>query len=287
MNLSHNLPLYYVDNPNYDRVLPKICKYLHIHDGKMKLIDVGANIGDTAAFVAAVTEGHILCVEGSPYFVSLLYENIKHIKNCHIEVDVAFCSDKDGIAVYKNLYEGGTSKLIRIEDANKKYAVKTLNAIIKGHPIFQDANILKIDTDGFELEVLQGGMEFITAATPVIYFEFAPDILQNADKYEVINKIFPMCYEIGYENSLFYDNFGNVQSVVKTDDMAHILEMVSKIDREKIYYYDILVVHKDKENHRNLISYLSERFMPDGGQNPPAPDWRRGFEDKSLQAVRV
>jgi FkbM family methyltransferase len=256
LNLSHNLPLYYTENQNYDRALPKICKYLHAHDGKMKLIDIGANIGDTAAFVDNMTQGYVLCIEGSPYFISLLSENIKYFKNCHVEIDGVFCGNKDGVVNYTNLYDSGTSKLIKSEDSNKNYTVKTLNTIIKDHPAFRDSNILKIDTDGFEFEVLQGGIEFITTATQVIFFELSFDDLENTGQHEIIKNIFSTFNKIGYEDSLFYDNFGNAREIVKTGNMEHILGMISKIDRKKIYYYDILVIHKDKLSHRDLIPCL-------------------------------
>ena len=57
--LSHELPFYQHDHPRYDRQLGAIAAELG-----GPVVDIGANVGDTAAAIRAESDVPILCVEG-------------------------------------------------------------------------------------------------------------------------------------------------------------------------------------------------------------------------------
>lgn len=258
LHFSHNLPLYYSKYKLYDRLLPELCVYLKNHEGKMKLIDIGANIGDTAALVNSVCSGEMLCIEGDDEFIPLLECNIKNLEDSTVTVVKSFCSDnntENENYVVNNSF--GTAHLTRVESAKKFISLKTLDTILDEYSEFNDSNILKIDTDGFEPRVLNGGKNYLAEARPLVYFEFTPQISPSA----VVNlspeeDSFSILSSLGYERALFFDNFGNICREVLTSDGASINDLVSKIDLKKIYYYDILCCHMDNEIHNRLLDEI-------------------------------
>jgi len=178
INKSHLFPTYYKNEPFYDRALPRICQYIKDKDGYLKLIDIGANIGDTIALVRKQVSGEFLAIEGEKNFLKLLEKNIKLYKNSYVEIEKSFCGiDKRQNYTIKSQH--GTASLTTGEDKSKKIKkipLKSLDNILKEHPKFKDANILKIDTDGFEINVLKGSINFLKNFKPVLYFEYTPHL---------------------------------------------------------------------------------------------------------------
>ncbi len=259
MRLSHNLPIYYYAHRKYDRLLPEICSFMQNNDGKMKLMDVGANIGDTAALVAGKASGDILCVEGMPDFLPLLRVNANRLTNCHIEIADVFCSNENGVAdYYEQQSVSGTAKLVKSDASDSKTVFTTLDRLVERFPNFKDANILKIDTDGFEAAVIEGGRQFLKTSKSVVYFEFLPaDIAGYGGNPSAEEKILPLLHELGYGSALFYDNFGNFRFLLENmADAERIRQAVERIDCKDIYYYDVLVISRENEAHDKLLEHL-------------------------------
>jgi hypothetical protein len=57
MRLSHKNIFYYARFPLYDRALPRICREIQKINNELVLIDIGANIGDTAVLVTQPIPG--------------------------------------------------------------------------------------------------------------------------------------------------------------------------------------------------------------------------------------
>lgn len=61
----HKLDLYQHLYHNYDKKLPLISKRIKEKYAEMTIIDVGANIGDTAVALRNIIDSPIICVEGN------------------------------------------------------------------------------------------------------------------------------------------------------------------------------------------------------------------------------
>lgn len=256
---SHNLPLYYCKYKNYDRLLPELCVNIRNHEGTMKLIDVGANIGDTAALVSSACSGKILCIEGDNEFIPLLEYNVKNFEDSTVTVVKSFCSDNNAESENYVVHNRcGTACLTKVEGVSDCISLKTLDAILDEYSEFKDANILKIDTDGFEPQVLNGGKKFLAEARPLVFFEFTPQISPSGfvSPSPAEEDSFKILSSLGYERALFYDNFGNICREIHTSDSSSINDLVSNIDLKKICYYDVLCCHKDKKMHNQLLDEM-------------------------------
>ena len=200
---SHRLLEYRNNYPFYDRALPRICKSLKDIDGHLTMIDIGANIGDTVSLVSDLTYGNFLCIEGDKKYLPLLKKNIQKFKNNYIEIEESYCNDGNNSQYIINNYDG-TAQLVESSE-EKIENFRTLDQIITIHPKFKSNNILKIDTDGFEINVIKGAISTIKKNNPVLFIEYTPELYlklhQNPDE------LIKIIYKLGYENALFYDNY--------------------------------------------------------------------------------
>lgn len=257
MRESHKLPIYLNEFPFYDRALPRICKEINTVDGYLKVVDVGANIGDTVSLITDEVQGSFLCVEGDAEYLPLLKINTGRVRKSEIFIEEAYCSENSSYTCrqYEINRVDGTA-FLSLAKENKSQAdtkFKALDDIIKKQSVFKDSNLLKIDTDGFEINVLTGGEEFLKDAKPTIYFEFFPEFYLNNNQDPMF--IFELLNKNGYAEALFYDNFGLPMEIVYTSDQKRISELINLIDKNKIFYYDILTCHSSKWEKYKEIFY--------------------------------
>jgi FkbM family methyltransferase len=244
MRLSQKTPLYYAQNPMYDRALPRICEYLQKIDQQLVIIDVGANVGDTAALISAKVNGaSILCVEGNEEFIDFLKYNVLSIKRNDIYIVPEFCVDTLVDNQFNVETKNGTAHLSKSD--NEINNINTLDNMISFNPIFNETNLLKIDTDGFEILVINGAKKLLKQKHPIIFFEFTPGayIENGQDPMDLVT----ILVSHGYRDALFYDNFGNPIGIYKLNDRTMIQKLIDSIDNKKIYYYDILCIHANDE----------------------------------------
>ena len=196
--LSQNLRLY----PDYNSNLPRIIKYAaHVYP-EIKVIDIGANIGDTVIFIKNVIDVPILCIDGEEKYLQLLKKNTKQFDN------VTLCHSLVGMETKeKNLklvMDRGTAQVV---ESDIKIKVRTLDNILLEFPFFSDSKILKIDTDGFDTLILRGCKDFLKKIKPILFFEFDPYLIsQNKDNpFEFIQYL----EECDYKYLIFYVNNGD------------------------------------------------------------------------------
>jgi FkbM family methyltransferase len=144
---DHKLPIYLNRFPHYDflywNILGAIIAENTLERGG--LIDIGANIGDSAAHFRRYSSGPIIAIEPSPHYFQYLTQNTDKFTDVTLKNGVV--STKEVGAGLEVQFTGGTGS--STIDKNSKF---------EGHIIFADALIeqapktymLKSDTDGFD-----------------------------------------------------------------------------------------------------------------------------------------
>ena len=134
------------------------------------IIDVGANIGKASErFLKIFPNSRIYSIEPIPDFFKLIDD--KRIESKH---NLALSNKKKAIKIYRS---GLGAKAAYKKTINKKCEIYNINAIsgdqfVKENQI-KKVNIIKIDTDGFDLEVIQGFLKVIKKDRPIIQFELS------------------------------------------------------------------------------------------------------------------
>jgi FkbM family methyltransferase len=179
------------------------------------LLDVGANIGliaiPFAKRIGAQQQPSVIAVEAVPDNVTVLRRNIDRnglaaaipvipyalgatagAAQIQVEGDL---HDGEGTGTANILPEGSTYECVRQE-----IIVKTVDEL----SLPEGCAVVKIDTDGYDLKVLQGGAEFLRRNRPVIFGEFSAHCLRwhqqsiedvaafaEAHGYEVWQRVIP------------------------------------------------------------------------------------------------
>jgi FkbM family methyltransferase len=163
-------------------------------------VDVGAHIGYYTALAAEiVTDGDVMAYEPEPENYKILIKNIKKFNNVQcLPLGVGSVSGNTKLYVSKKntgdhrLFESNNDKrneinitLIKLEDSLP--------------PTIDKVNFLKIDTQGFEIDVLMGARNIIENSQDIsILLEYSPALLRLAGHSpgELIGMLIDMGFHI-------------------------------------------------------------------------------------------
>jgi FkbM family methyltransferase len=160
------------------------------------IIDVGANIGVySILFGTLAKSGKVFALEPTKT-IELLQENIDYHQLINVNVVNLALSDHTGVkseAIYKIW---GKSPVFA------EYAFSTLDAYVEKLNL-DHLDLVKIDTDGFEVEVLQGASFTLEKFNPWIMIELSGAL--NTRAREVGNLI-EVLVGLGYKKALLLDS---------------------------------------------------------------------------------
>ncbi len=145
-------------------------------------IDAGANIGILSMYMSLFTKGKIYAFEPAPDTFSTLVKNIEVNKLNVIPFREALGkSSGKSILLYNNKSNGGASfeyESKDSEDVKIDIDVITLDEFADRERLTQ-LNLLKMDVEGFEEYVIEGGKNTIKKFNPDIVTEFCPPIIRQ------------------------------------------------------------------------------------------------------------
>ncbi len=255
---EHKLPEYQKAFKNYDKKLRNILESVSKYQNIQTIIDIGANVGDTAAFLRSYTNSKIICIEGDQVYLKYLSQNSKIIPDLTI-VD-AYVGAGDETFLGEVTRKGGTAQIIQNENYTEgRVEVKTnsLGNILSNLSINPSSiQLIKIDTDGYDFKILQSNKELIKQSKPNIYFEYDINFNDN-DATDALNLVI-FLETLGYI-LVIYDNFGNLMDsiennhTIKMERYNHWLR-TSRINGGGIYYLDIFAT-VNCEIAKDLLTY--------------------------------
>lgn len=121
------------------------------------IIDIGAYEGNWATDIQRIfPEASILMIEGQDGKKPILLEKIKSLTNATLKIALLGAEVKD---VKFNIYESASSVFTEDNETNATeefLKLSLLDDVVKNTP-FEMADLIKIDTQGYELEILKGG----------------------------------------------------------------------------------------------------------------------------------
>jgi FkbM family methyltransferase len=230
----------------YDLILAEIARRVVQKYPDAVAIDIGANVGDSAAILCSHQDIPVLCIEGHPLFASFLRQNLPHLPSC-IEAVECLVGASVGTVSPENLQTaGGTAKLTPDLAINKEAVgalqVRPLTDILRSHPRFQRPQLIKIDTDGSDFEIILSSIELIRAVQPVLFFEYDPTFRKDGMRSGM--KVISELQAAGYEQFLVYDNFGHFMDRIGRDATARFADlnryiMSHYLFGQKICYVDL------------------------------------------------
>lgn len=265
MDISHQLPSFLKHFPYYSQNLPRIALELFKKYPDLKMIDVGANIGDTVALVKSKCDIQFACFDGDTDFYSLLKENMKQFDGVKIYKQLLGEKNETISAELKKNIE--TSRLKQSGDGSVGVvsSIVTLDSFIQENSEIENSKLFKIDTDGYDMKIVRGALGYIKKIKPVIFLEYDQIFFHEMGDKGVPTLI--TLEGLGYDDIIFYDNFGKLIVSGSLSNHLFLKQMNNYIDpktRTPFPYYDIAVFHnEDKDVAQKFIESEMSFFYND------------------------
>lgn len=189
---------------------------------QITIFDIGANLGQTSKeFNANLKDCLIYAFEPDFNTYGELKSNTKEYKNIK-SFNIGFGNAISKMEMYINKVSGGNS-LLKISENIGNFAtggwtqnvgtqqvdITTLNSFCKEHNISK-IDLLKIDTQGYELKIIEGASEVILPSfTSIIYIEVLFVELYKQQTY--FHEIYDILIQKGYKLVGFYNKFNTIE----------------------------------------------------------------------------
>ena len=276
---DHLLDRYQTEYRLTDTALGEIVRLAASKYPDLTAIDIGANVGDTAALMCRHLDVPVLCVEGHPAFLALLRRNVARLP-AGTEIAACLVGPADGPASTDRLRKHNGTATLRPTSAPAdrsaaQIPIRPLADVLQDHPRFRAPRLIKTDTDGTDFDILLSSLDVIGACRPILYFEYKPDIRQDgiAQSIQAITAL----RAAGYTRFLVYDNFGNYLETVGHDaaerfsDLNRYLLSHAIFGHRDIHYLDVCAFcAQDEDLAVQLRDYhrrqLDERIRQTGLQ---------------------
>jgi len=230
------------ENYLYDRTYGIIIEEISNASPEGMFVDIGANIGDTAAFFASVAPNPILCIEGNEVFLQYLRANERHLGG-QVTVLEKFVRT-NALANVKLGYAHGTGTGYMTVDAGRVVERERFVSISDILSFIQERSsniaLFKTDTDGMDGYIIADAIEAIDAP---LFFE-CDTIAILPDVENPWPGVFRSLEEKGY-GIIAFDNHGlpmlitnNAQAQILSD-LAGYIHLQRAIHPVRIHYLDI------------------------------------------------
>jgi FkbM family methyltransferase len=197
---GHRLPEYQADFPLYDAFLPFIASAV---SGPELIVDLGANVGDTAVAMAQACVNPILAVEPEPSYYALLVANARLVRPGIVPLSALIGTG----LVAGRLVSDGTTAEIRA-DGTGVAITETLDDVVdRMMPADGRVALVKVSVSGHTWDVLASGESMLRRSEPILFFDnFMPDA-SHLGRFEALYR---RLGELGYESLWVFDNFGGL-----------------------------------------------------------------------------
>lgn len=250
---DHRLDLFQKRLETYDRFLPLLAHHI---DKQSVVIDVGANVGDSA--IPFLKKGiTTICLEPSTYFFSYLERNVK--QNNFQDKAILIRKFVSNNPVKTNLFikNGTATSIATVKESNSIEDVEsfvTLDEILESNGE-KNISLVKIDTDGFDHDVIMSGLIGLRKRKPILFFEN----LVNAENQGGYLSAYKELESIGYSGIAVFDNFGNmILGKASWDDVGSLNRYCLRRNGVPFQYTDILCYTPES---KVVVSGVIEQFL--------------------------
>jgi FkbM family methyltransferase len=254
MPWSHRLPGNARLWPSYGQNLVALAVGLGEVDKPLGIIDVGANIGDSAAQILAKVDARVLCVEADPEYLPYLERNVGSDDRCVIAfgllvLDVAEAS---GLGAVRS---GGTTHFAQDGAGGAAVALAVADLPVR-YPELPPIRLIKSDTDGYDTTLIPPLARTYAQSRPVLFFEYDPVLTRNAGKADAA-AVWAELRGAGYSHVGIWNNFGKPIEYLPIDEVPSRAAVLDKPFTERGYHYwDVAVVHADDQAGNAAVGRL-------------------------------
>jgi len=218
--ISEELLLFNAHEPFSTKVLMK-----NLREG-MVCLDVGGNLGYYATLESKMVgkTGQVIAIEPSPNSFKYLKHNLALLNKSNYEVFNFACGIEEGEARFLISDHSNTSRVLKegektTSDMNVvKVPVKKLDTFLK-EKLLKKLDFLRMDVEGYEMQILEGAKESIGKFKPMIQIEVHLQRLGKNNTKKLLKGLKTDGYQNTYCITREFDSpiFGNESDMCKTN----------------------------------------------------------------------
>jgi len=209
------------------------------------VLDVGANVGDSALFVLDQAPAYVVCVEADPQWQTYLETNLGARDDVAIEPSILVGPEAAGSSVSVVHHDVGTSQ-VQLTTDGTGLPTLTTDELLQRHPRLAEVRLVKTDTDGFDVMLVPALARTFLPSKPVIFFEFDPRPTALATPDLDPNALWEVLVGLGYERAVVWDNGGNLIEAAPTAELKEHSSVLDLSQEERGYgFWDVAVAHRD------------------------------------------
>lgn len=248
MPWSHVLPDYARARPTYGQNLVELAAALAARQpsgsGPLRLLDIGANIGDSALQILNRIDARVLCVEADPYWLRFLHLNADRDERIAIEEVLLVTDDDEGGSV-KAVRGVGTTTFAPTAESDGTAGRLSVGDLRKRHPDFDELRLIKSDTDGFDPGLVPATARAWSSNGPVLFFEFDPALARGVGNDDP-HRLWEDLATLGYERVAIWDNTGDPLGQLT---LAQVAEEAARLEPPPVslgyHFWDVAACRGD------------------------------------------
>jgi len=231
---QHDLPLLANDLPLFNTPLRRLADAVRSRDGQLRLLDIGANIGDGLPLVDPRPGDKFWLVEGSSEFLPYLRENI--ISFPDVTVIPSYVGEEFEVSRGREVVTDGNAHIL--EGAGGEIVYETVDRLFSD-PHLPAPNLLKIDVEGHEARVFSGALVLLRRVHPVVFMEWYPELLLR-EGFGVLASL-DLLLSAGYSHAIVYDNHGYFLEECALGERSRLEQLARYAGMKERFYYDLVV----------------------------------------------
>lgn len=253
----HGLPHFARPGSPYAENLVDLARLIAEKEGTVCVLDVGANVGDSALFVLAEAPAFVVCVEPDPQWQTYLETNVGGLDSVEVEPSILVAPEAAGVSLAIVHQDVGTSQVQQTTDGSGLPSITT-DELLARHPRLADVRLVKSDTDGFDVMLVPALARTFLPSKPVLFFEFDPRPTALATPDLRPNDIWQTLVDLGYESAVVWDNGGSLIGPAPTAELEERSAVLELTPEERGYgFWDVAVAHKDDPVGLHVLADLS------------------------------
>jgi FkbM family methyltransferase len=256
MPWSHRLPDYAAATPAYGQNIVRLAELLAVPDAPLRMLDVGANIGDTALQVLERVDARVLCVEGDPYWLRWLVANTG--THPHVTVVPGLLQVGPDTPATTPRRRSGTTRFVS-GDADGSAGTLSVEELQRRHPELERVRLVKSDTDGYDVVLVPGLAAGRADRRPVLFFEY--DLGLSLAAGNDPGRVWPELADLGYDAVSVWDNLGEPVAALDVATLAAEPD-IAVLTGDSAPYWDVAVAHGEDVEGTAAVRTCLEAARP-------------------------
>ena len=252
----HVLPYMARPGSPYAQNLVDVAVELGQRVDSLVVLDIGANIGDSALLMLDSVDCRIVCVEGDPQWLTYLHKNLGSDRRVAIEPALV-SADASSQFVEVVHAEVGTSHVVPSREGGTP--TLPLEQLMAKHPELREVRLVKTDTDGFDVKLALASATVFADSRPVIFFEYDPRPTRVLTPELEPSDIWDGLADEGYEFGIVWTNGGHFLGSGSVRDLTERSKLLEEPDHQLGYgFWDVAVAHRDDAEGMAALQAMAE-----------------------------